>query len=110
MNERGDFRFGPAAGVVIIALALVGLFAVCFDDDDDEVDSLGRLELVSHEYDDGDRYRYEEDNGGYGDGRGGDGRFGGGRSGDYEGGDGDDCRNVCNNTFPMPGSGEDRPR
>lgn len=33
-SERGDWRFGPIAGLVIIILALIGLFAVCNGDDD----------------------------------------------------------------------------
>lgn len=60
-----------------------------------------------------DRYDCGYDDGG---GGGGDGGYsgghqgyggGGGRSGDYDGGDGDGdrCRNICNNTFPLPGGG-----
>lgn len=52
-SERGDLTFGPIAGLIIIVLALVGLFAICSGDDDDDVDGLGRIELVSHRYDDG---------------------------------------------------------
>jgi hypothetical protein len=107
-SERGDFRFGPIAGLVIIALALIGLFAIC-SDDNDEIDGYAPVQLVDHEYDDGDRYRYEEDSGGSGDRRGGDGRYAGGRSGDYDGGPGDDCRTGCNNTIiiPAPGGNDD---
>lgn len=101
-----------------IALLLVlGLLAVC-NDDENEADSWARIQVASHDYDgdpcwdygdcgDG-RGGYDERNGGgSGDGRGGDGRFGGGRSGDYDGGPGDDCRNACGNTIivPMPGEG-----
>lgn len=99
----------------IALLLILGLFALCNDDEGDP-DSFGRARIVlaSHDYggddcwDYGDCGGYDERNGGYGDGRGGDGRFGGGRSGDYDGGDGDGdrCRNICNNTFPMPGSGQ----
>lgn len=109
-DERG-VTFGPIVGIVVVVLAIVGFFALCNENEEVDVDGLGRVELVSHDYDDGcwegECYRYDERNGGgSGDGRGGDGRFGGGRSGDYDGGDGDGdrCRNVCNNTFPLPGS------
>lgn len=57
-NERGVWTFGPIVGLVIVALALVGLFAIC--NDNGEVDALGRLELVSHEY--GGGYYEDEDN------------------------------------------------
>lgn len=115
MKERGQFATVTVVIVIVLILAVIGLFAVCTPGEDDHGnDGLGRLQLVSHEYDGGDcdwngdcGGGYDERNGGYGDGRGGDGRFGGGRSGDYDGGDGDGdrCRNICNNTFPLPGGG-----
>lgn len=40
-SQRGDWRFGPIAGLIIVVLAIIGLFAVCFGDDDDNR-SLGR--------------------------------------------------------------------
>ena len=50
-GERGDWTFGPIIGLIIIAFAIVGFFAVCTGpDDDDDIDTLGRIELVSHEY------------------------------------------------------------
>lgn len=52
-SERGDWSVGPIAGIIIIVLAIIGLFAVCSDDDGD-VDTLSRIQLVSHEYDDQD--------------------------------------------------------
>jgi hypothetical protein len=95
---------------IVVLLALVGLFAVCTPGENDQ--GLGRIQLVSHDYDgdcdwEGSCGGYDERNGGYGDNRGGDGRFGGGRSGDYDGGPGDDCRTACNNTIivPSPGGG-----
>lgn len=99
-DERG-VTFGPIAGAVVIFLALVGAFALC-NDNDDRPDTLGRVQLVDHEWGGG---GYDEDNGGYGDDRAGDGRFGGGRSGDYDGGPGDDCRNLCGNTIVVPAPG-----
>lgn len=112
MNERGAITFGPVIGVVVIVLALVGLFALCNENED--IDSLGRQQVAGHEYDDGcwegECYSYDERSGGSGDRRGGDGRYGGGRSGDYDGGPGDDCRNACGNTIivPTPGEGGER--
>jgi hypothetical protein len=97
----------------IFLLIIFGVFALCNDDDPD---SFGPIQLISHEYDGGDCDwegncgGYDERNGGYGDDRGGDGRFGGGRSGDYDGGPGDDCRNACGNTIiiPDPRGGEEQ--
>ncbi len=57
MNERGAITFGPVVGVIVIILAAIGLLAVCSDNDD--YDSLGRIQLTSHEYDEG----WEEDGG-----------------------------------------------
>jgi hypothetical protein len=97
--------------VFVLGLAVAGCIAVANDED-----SLGRMQLVSHDYDggcwEGECGGYDERNGGYGDGRGGDGRFGGGRSGDYDGGPGDDCRNFCDNIIYVPGTGggEEQPR
>jgi hypothetical protein len=115
MSERGAITFGPVIGVIVIILAFVGLLAIC--NENEEVDTLGRIQWASHEYDERDRcygeecYSYDERSGGSGDGRGGDGRFGGGRSGDYDGGPGDDCRNACGNTIIVPTPGNrDRER
>ena len=100
-------------GWLIAAIFLAGvLVAGCIALVNDE-DAYAPIVLVSHEYDDGDRYRYEEDSGGSGDRRGGDGRYAGGRSGDYDGGPGDDCRNACVNTIIEPSPGgreEEQPR
>lgn len=109
-DERG-VTLGPIVGIIVFVLAVIGLFALCNESEGD-IDTLGRVELVSHEYEEdrcwdyGDCGGYDERNGGYGDGRGGDGRFGGGRSGDYDGGPGDDCRNACGNTIIVPTPGE----
>lgn len=46
-DERG-VTFGPVVGIVVIILAIVGFFALCTGDDD--ADTLGSIELVSHEY------------------------------------------------------------
>lgn len=66
-SQRGDWRFGPIIGLVIVVLAIIGLFAVCFDDDDGDgdIDTLGRLELVSHDY--GCDPAWEDCGGRYGD-------------------------------------------
>lgn len=63
-GERG-VTFGPIVGiVVIIILALIGLFAVCNENEEvEDVDGLGRIELVSHEYDDGGYYDGSEGGG-----------------------------------------------
>lgn len=101
-----------AAIGVLVALFVLTLFALWHNAD---IGSTGwaPLQVAYHEqprcYD-----QYDCDGGGYDDGRGGDGGEsgghqgyggGGGRSGDYDGGDGDGdrCRNICNNTFPLPG-------
>lgn len=102
---------------VLAVLFVMAMFAVC--DDPDDANSWARIQVAYHEQprcDDG-----YDDCGGYDDGygRGGDGGEsgghqgyggGGGRSGDYDGGDGDGdrCRNICNNTFPLPGGGGGR--
>lgn len=52
MNERGVWTFGPIIGFVIVVLAVIGFFAVCTDDEGD-IDARVRVELVSHDYDDG---------------------------------------------------------
>lgn len=107
--------FFAAIGVIVV-LFILAMFAVCNDDPDDP-NGWARTQVAYHEqprcYDE-----YDCDEGGYDDGygRGGDGGEsgghqgyggGGGRSGDYDGGegDGDRCRNICNNTFPLPGGG-----
>lgn len=51
MSERGAWTFGPIIGTIIVVLAIIGFFAVCTGDGDDEIDTLGRVELISHEYD-----------------------------------------------------------
>lgn len=102
-------------GFVVVAL-IVGTCVACNDDDDDR-DTFGRIQLVNHERDR--CYDYDcGDEGGYDDGygRGGDGGEsgghqgyggGGGRSGDQGDGDGQ-CRNFCNNTFPIVPTPGDR--
>ena len=107
--EHGAYNPGLIVTIIIVVLAIIGLFAVCGGNDVDQ-DLRGRIQLVDHEWDYGWDDRgggYREDSGGSGDRRGGDGRFGGGRSGDYDGGPGDDCRNACGNTIivPTPGNG-----
>lgn len=86
-------------GAVFVLGALVaGCIAVVNDED-----SLGPIQLVSHErdrcYDD-----CGDDWGGGSDGNSG-GDYEGGRSGDQGNGDGQ-CRNFCNITVPMPGDGQ----
>lgn len=107
MNERGAWTFGPIIGFVIVVLAIIGLFAVCTDGDDDV--GLGRLEVASHDWGGYDCYGHDYC-GGWGGGSDGNTGYagGGGRSGDYDGGPGDDCRNACGNRIivPTPGSGE----
>lgn len=116
-DERGDWTFGPIIGLVIVVLAIIGFFAVCTGGNDDSR-SLGRSLVAYH---DGGDCDWDGDcgGGGYDDGRGGDGGYsgghqgyggGGGRSGDYDGGDGDGdrCRNICNNTFPIAPTPGDR--
>jgi hypothetical protein len=63
-SERGDWQFGPIAGLIIVILAVIGFFAVCTGDDD-KSNSLGTIQLVSHE-----RSRCYEDEGCYEDDRG----------------------------------------
>jgi hypothetical protein len=97
--------------LVVMAIAFVLCTDALFDDESERKD-LGMPALVL-DHDgcwEGECGGYYEDNGGYGDDRGGDGRFGGGRSGDYDGGDGDGdrCRNICNNTFPIAPTPGDR--
>lgn len=53
-SERGAWTFGPIAGFIIVILAIVGFFALC-NESDGEVNTLGRLELASHEWDGGDQ-------------------------------------------------------
>lgn len=95
-NERGAITFGPVVGVVVIVLALVGLFAICGDG---EEDGLGRVQRISHEY-----CAADHDCGGWGGGS--DGNTGydgeGGQGGDtYQDGDGN-CRNFCFYGIPDP--------
>lgn len=55
--QRGQ---GAVVTLIVVILALVGLFALCNDSDDDDVDldGIGRVVLINHEYE-GDRcYRY----------------------------------------------------
>ena len=51
-DERG-VTFGPIVGIVVVVLAIVGFFALCNENEEVDVDGLGRVELVSHDYDDG---------------------------------------------------------
>ena len=95
------------AAVFVAGLVVAGCIAVVNDED-----SLGPIVLIDHEYG-GDDYRYEEDSGGYGDGRGGDGRYAGGRSGDNDQRGNENCRNACGNTVVVPTPGqqdEEQPR
>jgi hypothetical protein len=112
-RPRGQLGLIVGIVVVILALALIGLFAVCTPGEDDH--SLGRTLVAYHERDDCYDYGDCGDEGGYDDGRGGDGGYsgghqgyggGGGRSGDYDGGPGDDCRNACGNTIIVPTPGD----
>lgn len=48
-DERG-VTFGPVVGIVVIMLALIGLLAICNEEENVDADGLGRVELVSHEY------------------------------------------------------------
>lgn len=66
-DERG-LTVGPILGVIVIALALIGLFAICNEDGEPDDFGLDGVELVSHEYDDdSDRcYGYECREGGSG--------------------------------------------
>lgn len=56
--QRGQ---GAIVTFIVVILALVGLFALCNDDDGDDdvdLDGIGRVTLINHEYE-GDRcYRY----------------------------------------------------
>lgn len=65
-KETGAITFGPIVGAIVIVLAIIGLFAICneSENDADEFDGLSQVELVSHEYDE--RPRCYED--GYCDG------------------------------------------
>lgn len=114
-DERG-VTFGPIVGIVVVVLAIVGFFALCNENEEVDVDGLGRVELVSHDYDDGcwdgECGRERGDQYG-GDGRGGysggpsGGYYEGGQGGDdYDGdGDGNRCRNFC--VYPVePGPGQ----
>lgn len=102
MNERGAITFGPIVGAIVIVLAIIGLFAVCNDNDDPN--GLGRVQLVNHERD-----RCYDDCGEGGDYQGGPsgGRYEGGRGGsDYDGdGDGNRCRNFCVYPVQPPNEG-----
>lgn len=50
MRERGGVVWGTFAIIgIVVMLLLLGVCAVV-NDDDDEVESLGRIELVSHDY------------------------------------------------------------
>lgn len=68
-GQRGDWQFGPIVGLILIAFALVGFFAVCFGGDDDDDVNLGTVTLVNHErsrcYDDRGCYegRHGDDSG-----------------------------------------------
>ena len=109
-TPTADGQLGILVAIaVVLILAMVGLFAICGNDDGDPS---GLARVTNHEG--GDPCwdygacggGYDERNGGSGDSRGGDGRYGGGRSGDYDGGPGDDCRNACGNTIIVPTPGD----
>ena len=108
-RERGTYNPGLIVTIIIVVLAIIGLFAVCGGNDGD-IDTLGRIQLVDHEWDAG----WDEDrgggDGGYSEGHQGYGG-GGGRSGDMEQGDGRNCRNFCDNVIyvPDPGGGGGNP-
>lgn len=102
---------------VLTVLFVMAMFAVCNDDDDPN--SFGRLQLVSHEYDGGDcdwngqcggyEGGSEEGDGGYSGGPSG-GYYEGGKGGsDYDGdGDGNRCRNFCVYPVQPPDEGGQR--
>lgn len=127
MNQLGKFMGWVIFGAVILVFAL--LFGVCDligGDDNDGKNGLGKIELVSHEYEcmshecggdygrggggyEGDRSDRRYEDGGYNDWGGGSdgnsgGRYEGGRGGsDYDGdGDGNRCRNFCFYGIPEP--------
>lgn len=82
---------------IFVAGALIGGCIAALDNDDD---SLGRIVLVSHRYEDPcEEYDDCDDDSNSG------GRYEGGRSGDQGDGDGQ-CRNFCNITVPTPGGGQ----
>lgn len=65
--QRGQFGIILGAVLVVLVLALIGLFSVCTPGEDDH--SLGAIQLASH-YDDGDGYgggdyQGRDDDGGY---------------------------------------------
>lgn len=51
-DQRGQWSVGPVIGIIVLVLAIIGLFAVCNDEENDVDGLLGRVELVSHDYDD----------------------------------------------------------
>lgn len=51
-RQRGQFGLVIGVVLVVLALALIGLFAVCTPGEDDH--SLGRSQVAYHERDDGD--------------------------------------------------------
>jgi len=66
-SERGAITFGPVVGVIVIVLALIGLFAVCGDEDADVDDEVGIAWIADHEYDyddegSGNEGEYRDDN------------------------------------------------
>lgn len=64
-KQAGQIGAGLAIIMVILVLAFVGLFAICTDGDDN---SLGKVELVSHRYDDSGGYDDRGDDNGCWDG------------------------------------------
>lgn len=94
-RQRGQFGLVVGIVLVILALALIGLFAVCTPGENDH--SLGRVRLVSHQRDDGDcdwngdcgddSYRNE---------------YGRGRNGDQGRAGRDQCHSFCNNVIIIP--------
>ena len=126
MNDRGAVTVGPIVWVIIVILAIIGLFAVCSGDDDElsfpvtlvsagsspsaQAGPVGDGGASPRDHDRGyeEDEGWEDDNGGgyTGGHRGGD--YGGGKGGDdYDGdGDGNRCRNFC--VYPVqppPGDG-----
>lgn len=114
-RQRGQLGIIVGIVIVILVLALIGLFAVCTPGEDDH--SLGKIQLASHErgrcydeYDCGDGGEDSGGDGGYSGGHQGYGG-GGGRSGDNDQRGDHNCRNFCFYGVPLPGGGgRDQPQ
>ena len=96
MSERGAITFGPIVGVIVIILAFIGLLAICNENEDIDTDGLGRVELVSHEYDGGCDPYYDDC---YDDDRG---RAYEGERGSRNGRDKRTCFFGCDNIIVIP--------